>query len=141
MVDKNILFRKIADLEQRIKEITEFSKITQEEYESDWKVQRIIERTLQIMIEICIDISNHIIADNKYGIPQSYADAFIMLYRNKIIDRKLKDTMIKMVGFRNIIVHEYFKIDPKIVVNILQNNLKDFDKFKTAILKYVKKEL
>ncbi|GAB4442182.1 MAG: hypothetical protein OHK0040_13270 [bacterium] len=64
-----------------------------------------------------------------------------MLYQNKIIDSKLKETMIKMVGFRNIIVHEYFKIDPKIVVNILRNNLKDFDKFKKEILKYVKKEV
>ncbi len=90
------------------------------------------------MIEICIDISNHIISDNKYRIPQNNAESFEILFENNIISKKLKDTMKKMVGFRNIIVHEYFEIDPEIVVHILNSKLDDFKKFEKAVLKFLK---
>ncbi|MEK7789095.1 MAG: HepT-like ribonuclease domain-containing protein, partial [Planctomycetota bacterium] len=61
MVDKNVVLRKISELETYQKQIEEFSDITIQEYKSDWKLQRIIERTLQMMIETCVDIAHHII--------------------------------------------------------------------------------
>lgn len=138
MVDKNLVLKKIKELQQRQVEIEEFKSITIDQYKKDWKIQRIVERTLQIMIEICIDISNHIISDNKYRIPQNNAESFEILFENNIINKKLKDTMKKMVGFRNIIVHEYFEIDPEIVVNILKSKLDDFKKFEKAVIKFLK---
>jgi len=138
LVDKNLVLKKIKELQQRQVEIEEFKSITIDQYKKDWKIQRIVERTLQIMIEICIDISNHIISDNKYRIPQNNAESFEILFENNIINKKLKDTMKKMVGFRNIIVHEYFEIDPEIVVNILKSKLNDFKKFEKAVIKFLK---
>ena len=76
MVDKNLVLRKLAELEEYLNQIMEFSSIDLKTYSEDWKVQRIVERTLQIMIEICADISNHIIADESLRVPTSYADIF-----------------------------------------------------------------
>lgn len=136
MVDKSLVLRKIADLEAHLNQIREFSNITAKKYHQDWKAQRIIERTLQMMIEICTDIASHIISDKGYRTPQTYADTFKVLYENKIINKSLSANMEKMAKFRNIIVHSYDKIDAAIVVNILKKHLKDFAHFKETIIRF-----
>lgn len=64
-----------------------------------------MERTLQILIETCLDIANHIISDGNMRMPNNYADTFRVLSDNKIITRTLGYKMKKTVKFRNIIVH------------------------------------
>ncbi|MCR4319534.1 MAG: hypothetical protein NUV74_04250 [Candidatus Brocadiaceae bacterium] len=47
MVDKPLLLRKLTELDEYLKQMGEFSSVTREEYSRDWKVQRIVERTLR----------------------------------------------------------------------------------------------
>jgi uncharacterized protein YutE (UPF0331/DUF86 family) len=138
MVDKALLLRKLAELERNLEQIREYSNITIEQYSSDWKIQRIIERTLQIMIETCVDISGHIISDKGYRIPKSYADTFRILYEENILEKELFEIMEKMAKFRNIVVHNYDEIDASIVVNILKGHLGDFLTYKNAIINILK---
>lgn len=138
MVDKALLLRKLAELEKNLGQIREYTNITIEQYSSDWKVQRIIERTLQIMIETCVDISGHIISDKGYRIPKSYADTFRILYEENILDKELFEIMEKMAKFRNIVVHNYDEVDASIVVNILKGHLGDFLTYKNAIINILK---
>ena len=116
----------------------EYSTITVKEYSKDWKLERIIEKTLQMMIELCVDITNHIIADKKYRVPTSYSDTFQVLEEEGLSSKKQYKTMKKMAQFRNIVVHHYDKIDETIVVNILRRNLKDFFEYRDSILKIIK---
>ncbi len=112
--------------------------MTIEKYKSDWKTQRIIERTLQIMVETCADIANHIVSDSGMRTPASYADTFKILSENNIIDTELFQIMEKMSKFRNVVVHQYEQVDAEIVVLILKKHLRDFDRFKVAIMEYLK---
>jgi uncharacterized protein YutE (UPF0331/DUF86 family) len=137
LVDKLLIGRKLTQLDTYLAQIREFSKISIAAYKSDWKMQRIVERTLQMLIELCIDIANHIISDEGLRLPSGYADTFTVLMEEKVINRKLLKTMDKMAKFRNVVVHQYEKIDPAIVVSILHNNLKDFESYKKAIIKYL----
>ncbi|MCJ7789744.1 MAG: DUF86 domain-containing protein [Candidatus Atribacteria bacterium] len=138
MVDKILIMRKLADLETYINQMQEYSTITVKEYSKDWKIQRIIERTLQMMIELCADITNHVIADKKYRVPTSYGDTFQVLEEEGLISDEQCNTMKKMAQFRNIIVHRYDKVDETIVINILRQNLKDFFEYRDSILKIIK---
>lgn len=137
MVDKSLIGRKLAEMETYLGQIKEFSNIPASVYKKDWKTQRVVERTLQILIELCIDIANHMISDKDMRLPTGYADAFRVLMENKILNKNLFRTMEKMAKFRNLIVHQYEKIDPAIVVSILHKNLKDFEKYKKAIIKFL----
>ena len=74
MVDKTLILRRISELDQYLIQIREFSDISVSEYSDDWRAQRIVERTLQIMIETCLDISGHIISDEGFRTPENYAD-------------------------------------------------------------------
>lgn len=140
MVDKLLIGRKLSDIDNYLNQLREFSNISAAKYKKDWKIQRIVERTLQILIELCIDIANHLISDRGMRLPTGYADTFNVLMENKIISKSLFKTMEKIAKFRNVIVHQYEDIDNKIVVSILHKNFKDFEKYKRAIIKSVSQE-
>jgi len=137
LVDKLLLGRKLTQMETYLSQIREYSKISVTAYKNDWKIQRIVERTLQILIELCIDIANHLISDKGMRLPTGYADTFKVLAENRIISKNLFKTMEKMAKFRNVVVHQYEKTEPSIVVSILHKNLDDFEKYKKAIVKYL----
>ena len=140
MVDETLILRKLSELDEYYKQIKEYVNITAAEYSGDWKIQRIVERTLQMMIETCVDIAGHIIADAGYRIPTSYSDSFKVLHEEKILSDKLFFTLEKMAKFRNIVVHHYDKVDTEIVVGILKKDLKDFKGYKDAIISILKSD-
>ena len=91
-----------------------------------------------MMVETFIDIVGHIISDMKYRIPNSYADSFSVLAENGIVDNNLSHSLIKMAKFRNVVVHDYDRVDAEIVIGILKKNLDDFTKFKVAVVSFLK---
>jgi uncharacterized protein YutE (UPF0331/DUF86 family) len=91
-----------------------------------------------MMIETCVDIAGHIISDQGYRVPKSYADTFRVLHEENILDKNLFDTLERIAKFRNIVVHHYGKIDPEIVVTILRRHLDDFLSYKDAIINMLK---
>ena len=139
MVDGTLMLKKLAQLEEYVTQIEEYRALSVEQYTNDWKLQRIIERTLQMMIETCVDIAGHIISDSKFRIPDSYADSFRVLSENKIIATDLCKTMEQICKFRNVIVHHYDRVDAEIVVGILRKRINDFNKFKDAVVNWLKK--
>ncbi len=135
MVDRDLLLRKLADLDVYVAQVGEFGAITAAEYRREWKTQRIVERTLQMAIELCADVASHIIADRKLRVPTTYAEAFEILEEAGILTPAQRESMVRMSGFRNIIIHEYTRIEPAIVVGVLRERLGDFGAFKSAILR------
>ena len=135
-----MLLRKLSAIDEYLKQIMEYSDITVDKYMSDWRTQRIVERTLQIMIETCADIANHIISDRNMRIPTGYSDTFKVLLENGAIDKDLFAVMEKMAKFRNIVVHQYEEVDAEIVIIILKKHLDDFIRFKEAILSSLKEK-
>ena len=91
MFDKTLILRKIAELSEYLDQIREFQTISIKTYISDWKTQRIVERTLQMMIEVCADIASHIISDAAYRVPKTYSDAFRVLHENAILADELSE--------------------------------------------------
>lgn len=138
MVDKTLILKKLSNVEEYLKQIKEFSDISVKDYDANWKIQRIVERTLQIMIESCLDVAGHIISDAGFRVPETYVDMFRILTENGILKEKQLPALEKIARFRNIVVHDYAKIDSEIVIGILQRNLVDFEKFNQAIIDYLK---
>jgi uncharacterized protein YutE (UPF0331/DUF86 family) len=140
MVDKTLVLRKLAELDQYLMQVKEYAEISVGQYESDWKTQRIIERTLQMMIETCVDVAGHIISDSGFRTPTSYSDTFKVLHENGALPAELFAKMEKMAKFRNIVVHHYDSIDAEIVVEILKRDLDDFAGFQGAIVSLMERE-
>lgn len=106
---------------------------------SDFHLFGNTERYLHLCIQIIIDISHLIIIDLGLKRPQDNYEAVFMLYENKIITSVLSKKLDKMIGLRNILVHEYGKIDEREIFSILKKNIKDLEEFKIQIIKFIKR--
>lgn len=138
MVDKEIIKGRLLKLEEYINDLKEFQSLEWRKYKDDKLVRRFIERTLQLTIEACLDIGNHIIADERLGIADSNQDIMKILHKNDIIQDNL-DNYIRMAKFRNVIVHDYAKLDDEVIFNILKENLEDLEKFFMTMKNYIEK--
>lgn len=134
MVDRDLVLRKIADMERYLGELAEYRGITSEAYGADWKTQRVIERTLHLVIEASMDLADHLVADRRLPVPETAAGAFVALADAGLLDPGLAVALGRMVAFRNILVHDYARLDPQIVLRVLGSDLRDVERLRDAVL-------
>ena len=131
----DVIKNKLARMEEYLTKLQEITPETFNEYEKDWKTQMIAERGLQLLIEIIIDVANRLIATNNWGPIISSADAIRLLALKKVISSE--EPYLKMIRFRDFIVHDYDKVDQAVVFSILTKNLGDIRKFRDEVFNYV----
>lgn len=90
---------------------------------------------LQRACETSIDAAMHLVRVRRLGIPQETREAFDLLLTAGLIDPVLADRMKKMVGFRNVAIHEYQKLNLDIVRRIVVEHLDDFVAFTRLLLR------
>lgn len=134
MVQSEILQRLLETLEEHLLTIEKMS-FTLQELLADIDIQHLIERRLQLAIETCIDIASHIAAAKKLPGRERASDVFLLLGKHKIIDVDLAEKLVKAAGFRNILIHEYAKIDHHLVFRYYKEDLDDLRRFARAINK------
>jgi uncharacterized protein YutE (UPF0331/DUF86 family) len=136
-MDKELLLSKIDSLARSIKRIENKTPETVKKLKNDYDLQDIIALNLQRAVQISVDIATHIIANSNEKVPSSMAECFDSLKNLNVINKELSNSLKSAVGFRNISVHEYQKIDWEIVYSIINNNIDDFRKFsKNVVEKY-----
>ena len=94
-------------------------------FESDYQKQDAIAMNLQRACELCIDIANHLIKSKKLGLPQDSRESFALLQIAGLIDEPVAANLQAMVGFRNILVHDYADLDLSIIVDIIEHHLQE----------------
>jgi hypothetical protein len=88
-----------------------------------------IERACQA----AIDMAMHVVAERHLGVPQSTADAFVLLERAGVVDRPLSAALCGMVGFRNVAVHQYEDIDMSVLRWIVESGHRDWIRLGDAL--------
>ena len=106
----------------------------EDELESNCTRQDSIILNIQRTCEASIDAAMHIVRLRHLGIPQDSREAFSLLNEAGILPVKLSDQLQSMVGFRNIAVHDYRKLNIEIVRSIIEKRLPDFREFSRIIL-------
>lgn len=85
--------------------------------------QDAIAMNLQRISESAIGIANHLIKKRKLGLPQNSAESFELLHRAGLIPIAMMQNLKGMVGFRNILVHQYTKPDTAILKEVIEQHL------------------
>jgi len=133
VVDRDLILRRLAFLETYLEQLAPYRGMNVAAYPQDWKTQRAIERTLHLAIETCMDIAEHIVADHRLRVPETGAESFEILAEAQLLPREPGDALARMVGFRNILVHDYTRLDPAIVVRVLRQDVLDLRRFCDAM--------
>lgn len=89
---------------------------------------------VQRACQAALDLGQHIVRRNKLGLPQSARDIFVLLSQGGWISPALADSLKKMVGFRNIAIHDYQALEIPILVDILEHHIHEFLDYTQSVL-------
>ena len=137
MVRPEVIRKRLNKLDEYLGILTGLQRYTLEELMKDPEHYGSTERFLQLAIEAANDMANHVISEMELGIVNWYSDIPQLMAEKEYISDDLKERWIRMIGFRNTLVHEYIDIDRRIVFDILHNNLKDLEELKKVFAQFL----
>lgn len=121
---------KIEEIEKFIEQLKSFLPPDFDDYESDFQTKAACERYCEKIIEAVVDIAFLMIKELKLKIPEEDKEAFIILADKQIISSNLSAKLQDAKGMRNILAHEYGKVDDNIVFHAvteeLENDVREF---------------
>lgn len=135
----NKVISKLERLDEYLDHLTEIQKVNKKSFLADYHFHGLAERYLQLSIEILLDAGKLLIISENFRKPEDHQDIFVVLHESGILSEKLAERLIGIANFRNILVHDYEKIDREIVYQKLNKNLVDFQDFRKEILRFLKK--
>ena len=131
----DVLLNKVATIERCLARVESEYQGHEDELESNYTRQDSIILNLQRACEASIDAAMHLVRVNKLGVPQESRDAFDMLAEAGVINAILCERLKAMVGFRNVAVHDYRKLNLEVVRKIIHEHLGDFREFGRTVLR------
>ena len=138
MIDRERLLVKLDELDGYLRELRSIAPARLEEYRGVEK-KRACERLLQVSVEAVIDVCALLVAGLRLGLPGEEDDLFEKLLRRGVISPPMADVLRRMRGLRNLLVHEYGRINDELVFETVRQRLGDFDAFKRQILEFLHK--
>lgn len=137
----DVVLNKKESIERCIKQIRHYYALPSvEPFEEDYLRQDAIALNLQRACEQCIDLANYTIRVRKLGLPKESREAFRLLADNGIIKRDLAGRLEGMVGFRNVLVHEYQRLDINLMVDVIEHRLGDLLHFVDSVIEVFQKQ-
>lgn len=125
----DVLLNKVAVIERCMGRIREEYAGHEDELETNFTRQDSIVLNLLRACEAAIDAAMHMVRVRKLGLPQESREAFALLEKAGVLDSELSVRLQAMVGFRNVAVHDYQKLNLEIVKSMLEEGLQDFRRF------------
>jgi uncharacterized protein YutE (UPF0331/DUF86 family) len=131
----DIILNKKESIERCISQVRAYYAIPSDlDFEEDYMKQDSIAMNLLSAIEQSIDLANHAIKSRNLGLPLNAKESFRMLAASSIIPDELSNSLEWMVGFRNILVHEYQRMDIRLMIAVIENHLDDLVIFSNHIV-------
>ena len=134
----DIVTGKVQGIQRCIERAREEYRLAGNAFRADYSRQDAAVLNITRACELAIDLANYMIKTAKMGIPASSAESFELLAAKKVIPGPLEKKMVNMVGFRNVAIHEYRKLDIEIVETIIQTGLADLIAFADCLMEYLK---
>jgi len=131
--EMDVVINKKLSIERCVKQIHRYRAKT-DELEQDFLVQDAIAANLQRVCELCIDLANYTIRKDKLGSPKSSSESFKLLLSAGIISAEMCEKLVGMVGFRNVLVHQYTDLNYQIFEHVLNSELEMSIDFAQIIL-------
>ena len=131
MTDAALLAKKLAVIETSVRELRTLAR--PEAIEHDVREERFVEHTLQIAIQAALDAASHVVSDERLGEPRTNRELFELLARGGLLPPPLSTRLQAMAGFRNLLVHGYAIVDPRIVREVVEHHLGDLLAFVAAL--------
>jgi uncharacterized protein YutE (UPF0331/DUF86 family) len=137
VVDRDRIIAKLDELDVALRELRSIAPLHFAEYLAVEK-RRACERLLQVCVEAVIDVCALLVTGLRLGLPGEEDDLFVKLARHGVLSSTMADTLRRIKGLRNLLVHEYGRINDQLVFETVKGRLGDFDAFKREVLAHLR---
>lgn len=131
----DVVLNKAATIERCVARAREEYAAAGSDFATDFTRQDAAILNIQRACEAALDMGQHLIRRDKLGLPQSARNVFDLLAQANWISLELAESLKKMVGFRNIAVHDYQTLLLPITVSVITQHLEEFLQFSQTVLK------
>ncbi len=137
MVRPEVIRKRLQRLEAYLDVLQHLARYSEADFLASPERYGSAERFLQLAIEATLDIGTHLVADLHLGPTEASRDVPQRLSEAGVIPPDLRETWIRMIGFRNILVHDYLDLDRHLVYRVLQDHLGDFRRLMQAFAQFL----
>ena len=125
MVNPGIILKRVEQIEKHLERMRSFASLSHEAFLDNSVAQDVVEYNLFQMVNHLINIFQHTVVDEGYGFPETAYEAAEILFKKGILSPE--DVMLfkQIIGFRNMVGHDYINIDKEVVYQILTHGEKD----------------
>ena len=132
--------RKLKLLAEYLNELEQISQASYKQYQTDFQVKRTAERLIQLVVEVATDVNGLLSVGLGESPPQDYFTSFTQLSQLGILPEDFAQTLAPTTAIRNRLVHEYDRVDDRLVYISIKPILEEFTQYLDAIRKYVQKK-
>ena len=133
MLDRERILTKLVELDGYLRELESIRPDTLAEYQRIER-KRACERLVQIAVEAALDVCALLVSGLRLGLPGDENDLFDKLLHGGILSEPMTNTLRRMKGCRNILVHEYGRVADEIVFDVVTTGLADFRHFRRDVV-------
>jgi len=129
-----LVLNKLDRLKDYLSELETFASLSFEEYQSLIHNRRSVERLIQLLVECASDVNAHILAKKAKIVVEDYRSSFLLMGQKGYLNSELAAGLSKAAGMRNRLVHEYERIDDRIVFQSIPVALVSFKQYMEQVL-------
>jgi uncharacterized protein YutE (UPF0331/DUF86 family) len=137
VVDRGRILARLDDLDALLRELRSIAPSRFDDYLPVEK-RRACERLLEICVQAVVDVCALLVSGLRLGVPAEEEDLFEKLARHGTLSASTAETLRRMKGLRNLLVHEYGRVNDRIVFETIRDCLGDFDVFKRETLAFLR---
>ena len=132
-----IIAQELQSLDEVLIELRTLGQISRQQLDQDWRTKKAVERNLQILVEVVIDVCQRLLSLAGQTPATTGRDAVDRTVKSGFI--QADEAYFKMVQFRNFVVHRYEHVDYETLVGMVNQRLTDFERFRDDVMNYVRK--
>ena len=137
-LDPVVVERRLAKILEEVDFLNSIRTQELDDFLRDGKSLRSTAKAIETIVQSIIDISSHIVAQNHWGVTDTYRNTIALLATHQVISEHLSANLQQVVAMRNILVHQYLDVDFRIVWESLKELVEDAPTYIRAIKSYLK---
>jgi uncharacterized protein YutE (UPF0331/DUF86 family) len=140
MPNKELIQNKINKIEGYLKELKPILKLETSEILKNYTELRTLERDFQLIVDTVIDINTHLISSENLRAPEDATETFYILGEAGILPMEFVNKFSPVAGLRNIIVHDYLKVDVNKMIDDVKSDIGQFGEYAVYIDNFIEKK-
>lgn len=129
-----VIIGKLQHLDEILAKLRSLGPLNRTQLDTDWRTKMAVERAIQVLVEIIIDVSQRVIAEDGQTPAGSGREAIERCVQMGVLSSI--EPYQRMIQFRNFVVHLYERVETMFLVDIVNKRLADFESFRDEVLAY-----